>query len=69
MLLNVKSASEQGLTREQKAGRPSLPSWTPVENLVSISGIISTIESLIKIKCRPSHPSFLILHKYLCSDK
>jgi hypothetical protein len=58
MLLNVKSASEQGLMMEQKAGKPSLPSWTPVLNLVSISGTISTIESLIKTKCRPSHLLF-----------
>jgi len=58
MLLNVKSASEQGLMMEQKAGKLSLPLWTPVLNLVSISGTISTTEYLIKTKCRPSHLLF-----------
>ncbi|HEB31779.1 MAG TPA: hypothetical protein ENI15_13045 [Spirochaetes bacterium] len=46
------------LMMEQKVGKPSLPSWIPALSLVSISGIIFTIEYLIKTKCCPSHLLF-----------
>jgi len=65
MLLNVKSASEQGLMMEQKVGKPSLPSWIPALSLVSISGIIFMTEYLIITKCHLSPPLFQILHEYL----